>query len=140
MGSSLSYDNPSYFTPASSTWLTFAAIDPQLILKAPALINPINTGPIGLNAVAQGRPERLPQAVNFMVGQTIGSAQWMKAGSVQGFIGVDVAHTGQDRLIQEQRLELPAARPENVGQVCRAEGLAERFRAEVTKYGGGIHG
>jgi hypothetical protein len=33
----------------------------------------------------------------------------MDTSSIEGFVGVDVAQTGQSRLIQQQRLNLPAA-------------------------------
>ena len=64
-----------------------------------------------------GRPERLRLA------------ERMKTGPPQRFVGVDVAHSGKEVLVQEQRLEPPAPSRDQVRESARREVVGKRLRA-----------
>jgi hypothetical protein len=47
------------------------------------------------------------------------------------FIGVDVADPGDERLVQQDRLQAPAARPDPSSERSRGEARIERLRPET---------
>jgi len=55
----------------------------------------------------------------------------MNPGHPQGFIRIDVAQPGEERLIQQQGFDLPPEPLHAPGQAFRGESPVQRFRTEM---------
>ena len=84
-----------------------AAVYPEMVLEIAASVDPVDTGPIAEDAFLQHLPDCHPQDFGFFPGYCIRGRQWMESGHMQCFIRVDVTQSGQEGLVQQQRLELP---------------------------------
>ena len=84
-------------------------VDLKMILKFAAAINPVDTGAVGLDPSLQNLSDALQKHCGLCWCQAGSLGFGVQPGLVQGFICVDIADTGNEALIQQQRLELSAA-------------------------------
>jgi hypothetical protein len=56
---------------------------------------------------------------------------WGEARDVQGLVGIDVADAGDDGLVEQACLDGLIGVAEGAGEIRRAEGVVQRFRAEA---------
>lgn len=59
----------------------------------------------------------------------------MQSGAMQGLIGVDIPHSGDEALLQNEGLELSAAALETVVEELGCEFITQRLGAEVGEHG-----
>ena len=60
MRPALAYDNALDLCSTDKTSLSIPSIDPEMVLKIPAAIDPVYAGPIALDAFLQYITDRLP--------------------------------------------------------------------------------
>jgi len=102
MGAALA-DNPACNRRATfRAGLAAAAISPEVILKTPPAVNPVNAGAVAADALLQYRANGVQQAGGIFAAEQMGRGERVQAGKVQGFIGVDVAQSGDKRLVEQQ--------------------------------------
>jgi len=118
-------------SPTGWAGLTLASINGKMVLEITSAVDPVDAGPIAADAFLQGAANRLPQpgCLGCGYGRRIG--QWMEFGTVQGFIGVDVAQTGNEMLIEQKRLELPVTMLEFLVEPIRGEFIGKRFGSQA---------
>lgn len=120
-------------TAAADTGFSLSLVDPQESLKVPALaVHAAELLHGGAGAV-DGLPKNVlnvpVEPLQLYSAQVAGSLQGMDPGAEQGLIGVDVAHAGQGRLIQEQWLDLSAAGSNLLAELLRRN--LQRFWTEL---------
>src|SRR3990172_2422396 len=103
MRAALPDDDPADRHAAHRARLPVTLVNPEVILEVAAAVDPVDTGAV----VAQAGP----QAPDLVVVQRVAPPQRMDPRPVQGFVGVDVPHAGDEGLIEEQRLQRPGAPP-----------------------------
>ena len=91
--------------PTPPAGLARSAIDPKEILIVALRINPINGRAVVLDAVVQRRSNCFMQRRNLTVVEVSGPAEGVEPGSPERFVRINIAHPGNKRLIQQQRLE-----------------------------------
>ena len=109
MRASLGY--PALFQPAAadSTRLALAAIDIGLIevvtLRAIDHQIVLAARAAQIDRMLKDLTDRLMDAAKLRLTQTAGKPGRMDLGQKEGLIGIDIAHTGQDRLIEQGGLD-----------------------------------
>jgi hypothetical protein len=85
------------------------AIDVKMVLRFTAraigLAIPVDARAFVINTSLQGGPDGSVQARAFRLGEFGSPPQRVNPGPVQRFIGVNVAHAGNERLVQQQRFD-----------------------------------
>lgn len=71
------------------------------------------------------------QSADLVVAKPRGGAARADARDVQGLVGVDVADARDDGLVEQSCLDGLLGIAEGAGEVRRAEGVVQRFRAEA---------
>lgn len=79
------------------------------------------------DGVLEDFAEGEPQALEFDAGEAPGAAAGSNGGAKEAFIGVDVAYTGEKRLVEQGRFDREAAATEEGCEFGRLN--AERFGA-----------
>ena len=92
----------------STNWafLTGSSVDPEVILEIAATIYPVEGGAIAPDALIQHPVNRFVQRGCLFCRHTVRRSQRMQFCHMQGLIGIDVAQSGNERLIEQQWLEL----------------------------------
>jgi len=72
-----------------------------------------------------------PQTVKLGAGDAVGTPPRANAGMEETFVGVDIAHTGEKRLVQQSCLDVQTAAAEKCGELVRTDG--QRFVARRTE-------
>ena len=109
------------------------AIHIQMPLHAAAEIHPVDRGSVLANRLAQHYANRPPQRTNLLLRKFITPRQRMQSGPKQRFVGVNIADPGDNRLVQQQRLEQPPASTQHAAETCHGEPFAERLDAQLAK-------
>lgn len=138
MRAALTDNQPLDFCSAGRAGFAGAPVDAEMILELTAAVNPVNAGAVASDAFLERFPDRGPQMRGLFLRDLVGPGEWMQFGAVQGLICVDVAETGDELLVEEQRLELPLSGPETCVQPFGGERVGERLRSEVPEDFGGI--
>ena len=95
------------FRPTDGAGLSIPPVDPEMILKIPTAVNPVDTGTIMADAILQHIPDRHTQDFGLVRRDRIRVRQRVEPGHMQGLVGIDVTQTGEERLVKQERLELP---------------------------------
>jgi hypothetical protein len=110
MGSAASNEDTANWRLAAAAGFAGAQVDTVFKLKKAARaigINVIrNRGTAELNGVGEDLAQRQPQAVEFGAGDAIGPTAGPDAGMKEAFVGVDVAHASEKRLVEQGRLDV----------------------------------
>src|SRR5450759_889139 len=95
--------------PTDGARLTRPPIDQEIVMKIPASIDPVYAGAVVADAFFQHLPDGLPQPVSLFFSDRIRKRQGMKFCQVQSFIGIDIAQSSKERLVEQEGFELPPA-------------------------------
>lgn len=131
MGSAPGNQNSTNRRLAAQAGQAGAKVDAVLELKEPPLAIGVNV--IGdrraaeSNGVRQDFAQRQPQAVKLGAGDAVGTPPRANAGMKEAFVRVDVAHAGQQRLVQQSCLDAQTPPAKKCGKFVRTDG--ERFVA-----------
>lgn len=71
------------------------------------------------------------QSKDIVVAEPGGGVARAEARDVQGLVGIDVADAGDDGLVEQACLDGLIGVAEGAGEIRRAEGVVQRFRAEA---------
>src|SRR3990170_8366629 len=107
MRAALPDHDPADRRAAHRAWLPVTLVNPEVILEVAAAVDPVDTGAVVAQAGPQRGAQAAPQAPDLIVVQRVAPLQRMEPRPVQGFVGVDVPHAGDEGLIEEQRLDRP---------------------------------
>jgi hypothetical protein len=135
VGSAPGYYHPANRRLAAAAGLAGAQVDAVLKLKKPALA--IGVDVIGdrraaqPNSVRQDLAQRGPQVVELGAGDAVGTPPRANAGMKEAFVGVDIAHASQQRLVQQSCLDVQTPPAKKCGEFVRTDG--ERFVAWRTE-------
>jgi len=122
-----------YGFPANRAGLPRALVNAEIILEIAAAVYPIDARPLALNAIQQHRPHAFPQPGSLGFIQAVCRLQWVQPCQVQRFIGVDVAHSSNEGLVQQQRFELAAGMLQALGQRLSGEARVERLGSQLAQ-------
>lgn len=81
-----------------------------------------NRGTAQIDGPPQNPLQGQPQPFKLSLSQPAGCTLWADSGMKQAFVGVDVAHPGQQRLVQQSRLDRELATVEEGGKLFCANG------------------
>ncbi len=113
-----------------------ALVDAKIILEITAPVDPINTGAVAGDAIAQNGTDARKQPGSLPPGNGIGGGERMQASQVQGFIHIDIPHAGQERLVEQEWFELAMGVLQTIEQLAGSETLIQRLGAKVTQHAG----
>ena len=80
-----------------------------------------------LNADAEHVADGAIEGVAFVGGQGAGTALRMEGGFPEGFVGINIADTGDEGLVEQQRFEGAFAGGENGFEIGSRKGVGERI-------------
>ena len=123
---------------AARTALALAAINCQPVLHVAAGVGVVESGALVADGLAQHGADGGVQGGDLGRTERVGGGQRVQAGAKEGFVGVNVAQTGDDALVEQQRLEAAAMPAQQGGQLGDGEGAAERLDAQFAGRGGEI--
>ena len=83
-----------------------------------------------LNAGAQDSAQRAVQGGRLGLIQTVCRTQGMQAGAMQGLVRIDIAHAGEEALIEQQRFQRAAAFCEAFAQTSGRELAGQGLRPQ----------
>lgn len=138
MCAALPDENALHRCAAGITCFSGALVHLEIILETAAAIDPVNTGAVAADAFFQHLTHCLPQALAFRLAETVRAAQRMKFRQVQGFIGVDVTHSGQEMLVEQQGLQLALVGVQALIEGVCVEIICQRFGTERAEQAGGV--
>ena len=72
-----------------------------MVLKVTPTKDPVDAGAVMVYAHLQRLTNAPPESLNLGICQAVTSPEWVETGLVQGFIRVDITHSGQEGLIQK---------------------------------------
>src|SRR6266542_3197070 len=133
VGRALAGDNPRH-RPAAAQARSAGPLINHEPLRVPAWL-PIRAdvvaeaGPTVGDPLAEDGPDRPMQAPDLRWRQRVRAAQRVQACPPQRFVGIDVAHASDERLIEKQALEPRRSTPEPFGEAHRAEAGGEGLRS-----------
>lgn len=134
MGRSAPQLQPLDRRPAGTTGFTSAAIDPGLatVIAIQALqISKITKGrPPGTNAVLEHLDYAAVEDGDRRGLELVAAGFGVNFAQEQGFIGVDIADSGDQSLVQQGGFDNPLAALEPIGKVAQAELRFQGFRSE----------
>ena len=90
----------------------------------------VDRAPATLDGLGQHGPDRVVQPSFVGRPERPGGPQRMEPRRPQRLVGVDVADAGQERLVEQQRLEPAGSPPDQAPEVTHGEGRIERLRSE----------
>ena len=93
--------------PATLAGFARSTIDPKEILVVALRINPVNGRAVVLNTVVQRRSNCFMQHGDLAAIKLSSPAEGMEPSPPERFVRINIAHPGNKRLIQQQRLEPP---------------------------------
>ena len=131
MRSALANDDALDCGTANRAGFALAAINPEMVLEISATIDPVYAGAVAADAFLQYLPDCHPQDLGFFQCYRIRRRQWVEFGQVQSFISIDVTHTCQEGLVEQERLELTVLGLQRGMQPGRGKFIRERLRAKV---------
>jgi hypothetical protein len=134
MCAALTNDDAFDVCPTGGTGFSGSIIHSKIVLEFTTAIDPIKGGPIAANPFLQDIPNGLVQGFRLLEGNGIGGREWMQLGEVQRLIGVNVAETGQERLIKQQRFELAMSTTQGGVEPLWGKSFAQGFRSEFAEY------
>jgi hypothetical protein len=110
---------------AIATRLTGALVNAMLELEESAYTFGVDVVRDGRAAEADGVfqnfPQRHAQSLQFSPGELSGSASWANAGAEEAFVRIDIAHTCEQRLVQQRRLDCELSSAKERGEFCRPD-------------------
>jgi hypothetical protein len=101
MRPTLTHNDALDFRPANRAGLTLPAVDPKMILKVAAAVNPVNAGAVSTDAFLKHLADGHPKARSFFLAHPVRACQRVETGQVQRFIGINVTQTGQEGLVEQ---------------------------------------
>ena len=123
MCTALSHNQPHDGGPADWTRLAGSVVHAEMILEIAAPVDPIYAGAVAPDAFSQCCTNRIVKAHYLRPGERIGDLQGMQLGEVKRLVGIDVAQSRDEGLVEQQRLELPAAGMDSLIQPVGGEWL-----------------
>lgn len=91
--------------PTTPAGFARPTIDPKEILVISLGIDPINGRAVVFDAVVQCGSDRFMQRCDLISIKVGSSGKGMELGPPERFIGIDITHTGNKRLIEQQRFD-----------------------------------
>ena len=107
VGASLPYNDTLYESATLRAGFAGSLVDPEIILKFTASVNPVDAGAIPLDALLQYLANAPPQSFRLIDVKRIGYRQGVDLGKMQGFIGVNIPQPGDKGLVKQQGFDLP---------------------------------
>ena len=133
MGRTRADDDPLDRPPAARARFAGALVDLQAFLHRAIAVGRrvvVDRAPATLDGLGQDGPDRVVQPSFVGRPERPGGPQRMEPGGPQRLVGVDVADAGQERLVEQQRLEPAGSSPDPAPEVTHGEGRIERLRSE----------
>ena len=120
---------------AGPAGLAVAAVDLELVLVAARLplggaVEGVEGGALALDGLRQDPANLGVQARGVRGPQAVRAPQGVQARAKEGLVDVDVAQAGQEALVEQERLEGPAAGLQGAPEPLGAEALAQGLGAE----------
>lgn len=106
MRASLGDDHALNYSAAVLTWVSFAVVYSKIILKFSAAIDPINGRAVATDAFLQDVLDRVAQRFRLFYRDRTRIALRVQFGDVQRLVGVNIAQSGDKRLVEQQWFEL----------------------------------
>ena len=117
-------DDPLDRPPAARARLAGALIDLQAFLHRAIAVGRrvvVDRAPATLDRLGQHGPDRVVQASFVGRPERPGGPQRMEPGRPQRLVGIDVADAGQERLVEQERLEPAGSSPDPAPEVTHRE-------------------
>jgi hypothetical protein len=136
MGPAPGNDHPANRRLTAAAGLAGAQVNAVLKLKKPTFAIRIDVirdrRAAQSDRVSQDLAQRNPQPVELGAGEAVGTASRTNASMKEAFIGVDIAYPGQQRLVEQSRLDVQAPTAKECSELAFANG--QRFIAWRAKY------
>ena len=122
---------------AASAWMTSPSIDPCLAsivsIHSFKIAEITEGGAPGSDADLKHGHQSLTQRLKLLHFETASRREGHDARSEKAFIGIDVADSSHESLVEKSRFDWPATSLEFLLQISAGEGRAERFRSKAAE-------
>ena len=131
MRASLRDHNPADEGPANRAGLSLATVHPEMVLKLPSPVHPVDAGAVAPDALMQYRADGGMQAMGLWPGNRVRQFHRVELGHVERFICIYVAQAGKKCLVKKQRLQAPVVSVKALMEHRWRERAPQRFRAKA---------
>lgn len=134
MGRAATQDYANNLSAAGEARLAGASVNPKMVLKFAPAIHSVEAGPFVHNPGAEGLTNGMVEPGQLLNSEAVDLAAGIDAGDDTALIGIDIADTGNELLVEQQRFQAATSFVEQGLKVGQGEFIGQRFRAELANH------
>ena len=100
---------------------TCALVDTEVILEISSAIDPVKAGAVSSDAFFEDTAHSVQQLCALFESDLVCGGQGMDSGYVQRLVGIDIPNASQERLVEQQRFDLPARALQHIAKRTRIQ-------------------